>query len=318
LKRIANGLGSVSATKTTGTVVTQDHDLAIVDIRQTAFNSEPNDGGPGVGDVIFYLKNAKLVWLTEGGVLRLALLGYERLEFPSVKYLRTQETALDSATINSLLQLDPFVRTGKYIPVGWQPQLNEPRFYLEETFGMSGSGGNVHYEFSHQVTQTDLNATEHFTMRTEDYREGFLSFLGLGVTENKTLKTIFRHGSSTSNTVGETIETSVDFYATITETYVVEVYYDRLFGTFAFKKVPGSAEPLASGRVTDRGSPMAGRRVTLMINGKKFSTITDRDGRYAFRATSIRPGNGELSVGNLNRKVRLTGEPVRNLDFQNP
>ncbi len=318
LKTIATGLGSVSAAETTGAVVTKDHDLSVVDIKQRTFDTDLNDGGPGIGDMILYLKNAKLVWLAEGGTLKLALLGYEMLENSSAKALRNQESTLDSEVINNLLQLDPFIRTGKYVPVNWQPNLTEPRFYLEDTFSMNRNGGHQNYRAFHQVTQTDLNATENFTMRTEEYREGFLSFLGLGVTENKTLKTTFRHGSSTANTVGETIETSADFYATLTEQYAVEVYYDRLFGTFAFKKVSVSEAPFVSGRVMDRGRPMIEQLVTLILDGKKFSTTTNAEGRYEFRAATIKPGNGELFVGDMKKSVRITGEPIRNFDFIKP
>jgi hypothetical protein len=143
-----------------------------------------------------------------------------------------------------------------------------------------------------------------------DYRPGWLSFLGIGVTDEKTVKTTVTHTGSTEQTSTEEAKVSVEFYAQIDEVYAVEVYYDRAFGTFAFRQVPVNSQPIFSSIATDpSGHPISGALVSLMTGNQKFTTRTDAQGRYAFRAATLKPGRGTLLLGNQRREIQIPAKP---------
>ena len=81
------------------------------------------------------------------------------------------------------------------------------------------------------MTQTDLTAASYSQMRTEDYREGWLSFLGIGVDQTKQVMTKMTHSNSTAVSVGSatTAEVTLD----VVGTAAFNVFFDRVFGTFA-------------------------------------------------------------------------------------
>jgi hypothetical protein len=163
-----------------------------------------------------------------------------------------------------------------------------------------------------------MNATANFIMTTEEMRTGFLSFLGVGVTEDKTVTTTTSHSSSREVSVGETITTSVNFTALGLERYAIQGYYDLAFGTFAFKTVPQNPTPSISGRALDKdGRPAARQLVTLKMGNTTFKTRADDQGRYAFHSATIKPGRGMLMLGTQARKdLEFRGTPLRNEDLR--
>src|SRR6266705_3482800 len=112
LNSIAGALPSASSTETTGRVNASDHSLELTNIIATSINTWENDGGPGVGDVVYYLKNPRLVWLAENGKVTLALLDHGVVATASVSSLRANLNSgwqgLDREAIQNLLALDPF------------------------------------------------------------------------------------------------------------------------------------------------------------------------------------------------------------------
>jgi hypothetical protein len=110
----------------------------------------------------------------------------------------------------------------------------------------------------------------------------------------------------------------VKFVASVDEKemYCIDAYYDRVFGTFAFKRVPLQTSPAISGGASDAsGQAMPFEEVTLRIAGREFSTHTDGQGRYAFRAAHIPAGAGSLTIGDTTRQVRLQKGVTLNCDL---
>lgn len=243
---IAGALGEASANREVGTRVVNETTLEVTDKVRDTYYSVPGKG-PGLGDVIVYLRNAQLVWLAQDGQVTLALLGQESVDNPSVGDLLSdlresdparRRTGLDTATIRSLLRLDPFVDLGgrrgpevappilRLVPVrpglGSSGPVTLPasRYDLEVTYGVFQDRS---HEFTHTVQQTDLAATTDFTLLTESFRKGFLSFLGMGVSESATVKTHVTQGSSRQVTTGTEVRQQVAFHAQPGESYSVEV-----------------------------------------------------------------------------------------------
>jgi hypothetical protein len=149
LSTIASGLGSVSASETSGKINTSDHSLELTSQLQTTISTDENNGGPGVGDVVYYLKNPKLVWLAENGRVTLALLDRGMVSTVLVSNLKanlnTGWQGLDPATVRDLLSLDPFANpTGREIRrrTANGARLNLPlpsaRFSYQNTYEVNG------------------------------------------------------------------------------------------------------------------------------------------------------------------------------------
>ena len=217
----------------------------------------------------------------------------------------------DRETIQDLLKLDPFVSGGA------RPDLPSNRFAFVQTYTGSGTGvdgDEIFFEYS--LSASDSLAKTSYTIRTEYFRSGFLSFLGLGVTQDKSTKTTISHTSMAATNSSSSIATTGRFHAAPDQRYAVDAYHDRAFGTFCFVDALPTTAAAASGVMTDAGGkPIANQVVTLMDGSKKISTRTDSQGRYAFFSSRIRPGNFTLRSGavlkTLSIKAQPFGRPLR-------
>jgi hypothetical protein len=225
-------LGAASATETKGTTVTNQQTLIIADSNQSTLTTDPNGGGPGRGDIIAFYQNARVCWFTNGGPMQLALLGYDAYSTCFVSDLQGQGAEnLDSNTIQALLKLDPFVAGGAEADLS-----NSPRFAYIDTFNVGSDQSHV---ASHSLTTLDIQQTVNTTVDVEIDNAGFLGFLGIGVPDTQTIQTTLSQSSSVQTTTTETIQSEVDLYFAPGETkYVVDLYCDVVFGTFAYRLVP--------------------------------------------------------------------------------
>ena len=320
LNLLASGLGEASATSTAGTSVTKNHTLAIRNSVTNGFTTAAREG-PGAGDVIVYLKNARMVWMAGGGGVRLAFLGADKQVSTTVKELknelpgltsptsRSQRFGLDRATIEALLATDPFVAGGS------KATLPAKRFRHIETYELHGSQA-FDYEFAFAVEESDLKEQTSFTMRSEDHKKGFLSYVGVGVPETKSTKTVIKYGNSSEARAGEEVRVSGHFETQSGEDYGVTAYYDRAFGTLVFAPVAQGSEQVVGVVADAAGKPLVRQRVTLVANGRKFTTTTDAQGRYSFRSTGIAQGPAIVSAGATRREVTITGAPVKGVELR--
>ncbi len=335
LQILAAGMGSAGASTQSGTSVTSENALILNAGQEVSYGTAAKLG-PGLGDRIIYLKNARLAWLGNGHMVNISVLGYDKISSPTAKTLKDDwteltsglqiktassngvksapklgsRTGLDSHTILSLLKLDPFYGHGS------QVNLDESRFAYVDTY--EPNGGADSYKFVYDAATSYLDAQTSFNVDTEEYSAGFLSFMGLGVTETKKLTAKFTAHSSKEFHSSQKAEVSVHFYTKPDEIYSMAVYYDRVFGTFAFKNVvPNQLEWVSGIAHASNGQPAAKQVVTLTIGGKKYSTRTDAEGRYSFRSSNITGGDAQIEIGNIRKPVRLqTGKPVRNLELR--
>lgn len=231
-------LGKVSGSETEGVTEAKGNTLISRHEVGRTSDTDVNNGGPGIGDVICFLRNARLVWLASSGRVTLTLLGYDNGPFQiGVGFLKSnlgsmEKTGLDRETGQALLDLDPFVAGGE------SAVLSQDRFVYNDCFPLLGTGHCEGYSSSHTITNVDRQATTTFRTKAEDYRKGFLSFLGLGVLEDEKVMTTVTQSRETEVSVTEKTEVSCNLCCDVDEVYNVEVYFDRVFGTFAFKRVP--------------------------------------------------------------------------------
>jgi hypothetical protein len=219
-------LGTATATNTSVDINTKVSERQLMVTLKRSVSPNLNLG-PGKGDVIVALINARLVWYAEDGNLTLGLLGFDKVGTWAVQDLvaNPAQTGLDATTVEELLKLDPFVAGGPYV------SLPGPRFVYKHSEPVSNA--TVEWSLSHTITQTDVNVTTNMHIHTEDYRAGLLSFIGIGVDETKQMTTKISHSNSTSVTVGST--TTAEVTLNVVGSAEFDIYFDRVFGTYAIK-----------------------------------------------------------------------------------
>jgi hypothetical protein len=348
LALFSSGLGSASASTTEGTSVTADHALTIECAKTDTYPTGLFQG-PGLGDRILTRRVARVAWLAdnEGGITLFLLPGstkkpylvsdlldelypkvakgktlFQKNTYVKVKPGSTAPAAspkpaaaspsnvgsgLSPEQLRALVELDPFAIGGPDVV------LPESRFCFDDSYEPT-SGSEIH-TVTHTVTQEDMNAKTDFTIKMQDQSPGWLSFLGLGITEEKHVKNSATHTGSRAVQIGDKVSTTVDFHAEQGEAYCVWAYYDRVFGTFAFQAKPLSGQPALSGEVSDNsGQPAQGQLVTLVIDGKRYSTRTDAQGKYALRCADIPAGVGALTIANEIRQVTLQKGQTKDME----
>ncbi|OCX51135.1 hypothetical protein BEL04_20715 [Mucilaginibacter sp. PPCGB 2223] len=299
---LTDALGSQAINQTVSNSVTNQQTYAVSSSETETMQAKASNGGPGDGDVICFYTDVKLLWCQVGGKMEFVLLGYNpTLKTPSAWQLkaalgglvnrppgaRDAQWNLDARSIASLLALDPF--TG---PNGAQTQLDPARFSIAHKLDGSQAsfqnGGVDETEtVSHQVTASDLQSTVISSSTIEVDKPGFLSFLGLGETGDRTIQSTFSKSASVQLTNGQSIVQSFTLHGDgLMDHYYCEVYFDNVFGTFAFRD--NSTELSTANSVAGTVENTAGRRlsnasVRLNAGLQSFWTTTDSNGHFQFR-----------------------------------
>ncbi len=308
---IPKAFGETNVTTSVGTSSSNQHVLTLMITQQDTVTTNPQSGGPGSGDLVSYLVNARLCWFAYNGVFQLALLGWDAVSSMSVATLKTKgaQTGLDPVTIQALLALDPFVAGGP------QASLPRPRFELVLTEEINAQ--EFKHSESYSFTQQDTTASAQTNSTVTDMQAGWLSFLGIGPSKSGTSTVTMSFSKSTQNTVGRTVTDTVDLFAGPNEIYAMEIYMDVIFGTFAYRSVPVVATAQLTGTVQDSfNKPIPFAEVTLVNNGRRFVTRANAQGNYAFHASSITPGNSSISYGQAQLQVAFAGKPIGNLNLK--
>lgn len=306
---ISGLLGTSTTTGTEGTTVTSQQTLTLTVTTTTTVSTNPTGGGAGKADVLYFLKNARICWFANNGPLKLALVGWDAVDAITASMLQDPNgpTGLDQATRNSLLVLDPFVAGG---PAIVPPS---PRFVRVDTYDVNATQT---YNLSYTITSSDLQQMAATQTWVQDDTASFLAFANIGVTDTSKLQSTVTQTSATQITTTKTITRQVQFFANPTEYYSVEVYCDVVFGTFAFRSVGSTVIPPIQGLATDKqGKPLPFSEVALLVDGQTFKTMTDANGQYSFRASTITPGTVQLTTQGVSQTLKFTGTPLHNLKF---
>jgi hypothetical protein len=263
--------GSDGTKNTPGKIDTRTHAWTASLSQQVTLESEPTLG-PGDGDRIIYLKDVKVVWLSEGSYLHVAILG--ATEGPNSRFVKDLKhdlqviesssargrpdgspakllgpsSHLDADTIRQLLSLDPFVAGGPNISLA-----GNPRFVPLRPQDNAGRG-SIQNTFTVGMSQTD--STDVYTVHAEDTKPGLLSFLGIGPSDDKSVMTKITDTNSNELNSGTTISETIQFSGPYDDGYYVQPFIDLLGGGFAMTSRPASRLVVPSGVVTQpHGTP---------------------------------------------------------------
>lgn len=89
----------------------------------------------------------------------------------------------------------------------------------------------------------------------------------------------------------------------------VEVLYDLIYKTFAFKFVPpGFAQPVRGMVVSTSGASIAGKEVEVVVDGVSYRTLTNAAGE--FRAFAPRSTGLQVRAGGTHVAAATRGEPI--------
>jgi hypothetical protein len=238
LGSVAGAFGQAQTTYTDGTTISQDTEIDVTKSDMSSWGTYLHLG-PGQGDVIGYLGNARFTWVMKDGVISQSLFDFERIGHVTVSQLGAELAALvanpayvspsglDAASIRTLLALDPFVAGGPNAP------LPADRFVPVTTLTLGGTTAKQYMQYS--VTTSDLSTTTNYQTTVEDDSSGLLSILGIGVSTDGHEKTTVSQSTTNKLTAGKTVQAGYQLSAG-SQIYSVDVYYDRLFGNYAYKR----------------------------------------------------------------------------------
>ena len=309
---IAGILGTSTTTEGGATTNIDHNSLTVTMAGQTGVDTDPNAGGPGSADVLFFLRNAKILWFSTGGQMKLALVGWDGVSAVTASLLHNPNgpTGLDAATRTALLNLDPFVMGGP------GALLAAPRYVYLHTID-----GNATFTYteSYTVTNTDRSQRVRTRIRVEDDTASFLAFANIGVTQTVRYESVLTQTSTSETTSQTTITRQVKFFAKPDEYYSVEVYCDVIFGTFAFRSIGVSSTDRIRGRLFDRdGKPRAFEEVVVTSGDQVFRTRTNKKGEFSLRAVTLGLGKARVRSGSASQTLTIGGESPHEIELRRP
>jgi hypothetical protein len=233
LRGLASGVGSVSGMQTQSV---RSYRERRVNLSATTFSEITTYAGtgPGDGDVLVYLRDARVMWVWDGGRLQLTVIDPGTQVVASAGAVRRDPSFYASTPrgvgLRALVALDPFATGGP------NAYLNPARYTTKTPLEINGAAWR--YGSSHTVTTTDLSGTTSTSIDIENHNAGWAAFLGLGEERTYSRRVSLDIGASRELSVSSTTTSLFALFATQFETYKVQVYYDRLFNTFALRFPP--------------------------------------------------------------------------------
>jgi hypothetical protein len=329
-------LGTTALNQTVVNSVTDTHTCAVNETQTESLQAKVSNGGPGQGDVICFYTNAKLLWFCYNGTMKLTLIGYDpSLKTPSAKQLadalrdlrlkppgtKDDNWHLDCNAIQSLLDLDPFTKNGGDASVQLDPSRFTIARKLDGSDAVFQNGAADETEtITHQITTTDLHSIVSVTTTVETDKPGFLSFMGIGETDEKTLSSTFSNGSSSLSVIGQTVSAQFTLHGNGHESYNCAAYFDNIFGTFAFRDYSAeldNANNIGGTVLNAQNHIMSNATLVLNTGASTFTTTTNTNGQFQFKLPkNLKPGKLTLFTNTASTDVNFVGKPVSNIKLK--
>jgi hypothetical protein len=164
---------------------------------------------------------------------------------------------------------------------------------------------------THTVTSSEMSSTTKITAQSETDSPGFLSFLGIGITQQKTVSWQISEGSSTQNSASATYSNTYKMFGSGSEHYAFEVYFDVVFGVFAFRSVPVSPPVTISGIVrSEAGHALRNTAVEITTSKRTYFAKTNEKGEYSASLPNIDQGDLGISAGSVQLRVPYQGKQL--------
>ena len=216
--------------------------------------------GPGIGDFFFFYRNVEVAWAATLGTFHdedhvlFTVIGHPELDYRRAEELMSDYNLMRSPesldgrlsvgpkswlrphTIANLLRLNPFIHYDAVrdrFKVAKKPRLDDNARFVKLAKDAITTGDITTASVVREVQRSDVEKTENSRITTRDFNPGFLSTLGYGVRENKTVATIIRQSVSKGQNNVRAVETTFHS-APGGERARIVPYFDRMFGTFAF------------------------------------------------------------------------------------
>jgi hypothetical protein len=242
--------GGVTANTTTGTVKEDELTVSSEDIQSNTISTDVNSGGPGKGDIIQGVKNARFLWIINDGKFSATMIDYETLFSYTANDIKDSiNNGINKEIFKALAQIDPFIINGTSYNLRSDPQ----RYLYYKNCGGDNTGSqyqecNLHHKF----VQTERQAQTSYTIDITDYKKGFLSYLNISpYNANETYKLEIRNRISNQTTVGTEYKAKFIYQHREGEQRNYEVFVDKVYGTFAVQdpsKVDGIKPGSKSGK----------------------------------------------------------------------
>src|SRR5262249_10528447 len=115
---ISGLLGTSANTGSSTMVVTSQNTITVTTSSTTMAITNPAGGGPGHADKVYAMINARVCWYTNGGPIKLALIGWDSVATLTADLLSKPDgsTGLSDDTRAALLTLDPFASDPSVVP----------------------------------------------------------------------------------------------------------------------------------------------------------------------------------------------------------
>jgi hypothetical protein len=222
-----------------------------------------------------------------------------------------------AADFPEILRRDPFAEPS-YNPDRQRYQPLNFTFPYEPPYSATDPVPTTTYNLSNSSTSTTGATAE------DDYKIGLTisatgDFLDLAKATIKNVDTWeWTNRSSKLTTNGTTESASVKVggpafgYAGST---LMEVYFDSVYKTFAFRVVPLDKPLALEGTLLDAsGKPLVGSEVSLIADGIVYRTVTDSKGGYRFYGNM----SGPLTLQSNGVTQMIPQQPVRRGDYRVP
>jgi hypothetical protein len=188
--------------------------------------------GPGGGDKIVYLKDARVVWINDGKDTYLSLLGSNGSNCVSVNSLKNGTSIFDAATAQSLLAVDPLAAGGPsmFLPASRYTYLYDIDLDPTTTANPDTDSHTESQWASYGTATTSTKVT------TDTLKAGLLAFLGVGPEQSQTTSISVAatnsrvEGSGTSVTTEATLRT-----LRLGASSTIRAYYDKAFSTIVYQ-----------------------------------------------------------------------------------
>jgi mannose/fructose/N-acetylgalactosamine-specific phosphotransferase system component IIB len=165
----------------------------------------------------------------------------------------------------------------------------------------------------------DLQTTVDTKTNIEQDSPGFLSCVGLGVTENKTLQTQISQSSSAQNSTSKTFSQEFIFNGNgEDDNYACEVYFDVVFGVFAFRDVtPMIKTTNLTGMAKDNSGKIIPNSIVIVKSeNKQYQTLTNSKGQFKFFLSNLDPGHLQVSNNITKMNIEFQGKPIKNMELR--
>jgi len=225
---LQDAVGEVIESSVIGATSTGENSIKSTSTTQMLFETSPNQG-IGHDDIYVIRRNVEFAWFATEGNLVITCIFPGREARIGGNQIKTNTAEIDSESTQMLLSINPNFADPIHPP-------NSNRFIqLGPQEGMGGFHGRG-FAFSETFEEQNIRGSINSRITIRDEREGWLSFLGFGPEETRTVTMTNTHTKIRGSFSSRTVTTELFFFQEPDEDYTILMFYDCILGTYLFRK----------------------------------------------------------------------------------